>query len=111
MARIRTAMAVLRTLQSLRRSHLSEMRTGIGIITIALSILTILITTSNLYSIPDVFLLLSALITIDAILVVFGSHLVIKALKEIRRIERREKAIDFGLDDISTVFRMLFKKH
>ncbi len=84
------------------------MRTGIGIITIAISVLMVLITTSQLYVLQDVLYLVTALVIIDAALVVIGSYLVIKALREIRRIERREQAIDFDLDDLATLFGRLF---
>ncbi len=106
--RVRTAMAIVRTFESLRRSRLSEMRTGIGLITIALSILAILITTSRLYIVQDVFLLITALVSIDAILIALGTHLVIKALRAIRRIERKEKTIDFDFDNLSVLFRKFF---
>ncbi len=106
--RVRTAMAIVRTLEALRRSRLSEMRTGIGIITIALSILAILITTSRLYVLQDVFLLITALVTIAAILIILGTHLVTKALRAIRKIERKAKAIDFSCDNVSVLFRKFF---
>lgn len=82
---LRTTLAVIRTIEAEKRTHLSELRTGIGILTIPMSLLTILIATSNYYTYEDVLGFIIGL-TIGVIcLSVVGGYLVVDALRRIRK--------------------------
>lgn len=81
---LRTALAFIRTIDAEKRTHLSELRTGIGILTIPMSLLTILIATSNYYSIDQVLTFIAGLAVCIALLFVIGGYLVYSSLKRIR---------------------------
>ncbi len=85
---LRTTLAIIRTIEAEKRTHLAELRTGIGILTIPMSLLTILIATSNYYSFEDVFGFIFGLIVGIICLSVVGAYLVIRALRSIRKDER-----------------------
>ena len=88
---LRTTLAVIRTIEAEKRTHLSELRTGIGILTIPMSLLTILIATSNYYTYEDVLGFIIGL-TIGVIgLSVVGGYLVVDALRKIRKSGRLRK--------------------
>ncbi len=100
-------LAAIRTIEAEKRTHLSELRTGIGILTIPLSLLTILVATSNYYSVQDVFIFIVGLIIGIILLAVVGSFLVIKSLQRLRTDHslRRETCNDTGefLRDLSSI--------
>jgi uncharacterized membrane protein YidH (DUF202 family) len=64
---INTALALIRTIDAEKRTHLAELRTGIGILTIPMSLLTILIATSDYYSVEAMFPLI--LIVVSGIII------------------------------------------
>ena len=78
-------LAIIRTLEAEKRTHLAELRTGIGILTIPLSLLTILIATSNYYSVNEALVFIFGLVTGIIIMAVIGMYLVIRALIKLRR--------------------------
>ncbi|MHA3962981.1 MAG: hypothetical protein AM325_005525 [Candidatus Thorarchaeota archaeon SMTZ1-45] len=81
---IRTSLAFIRTIDAEKRTHLAELRTGIGIMTIPMSLLTILIATSNSYSIGEVLGYMVALVASIIFLFLIGGHLVFSSLRKIR---------------------------
>ena len=82
---IRTTLAFIRTIDAEKRTHLEELRTGIGILTIALSLMTILIATSNSYTLSEVLGYIVALGVGIVFLLLIGSHLVMSSLRRLRR--------------------------
>lgn len=94
---IRTALAFIRTIDAEKRTHLAELRTGIGILTIPMSLLTILIATSNYYSIEHVFGYIAGLIIGIILLFLIGGYLVYSSLRRIRADDR----LRLECDDLS----------
>lgn len=82
---IRTSLAFIRTIDAEKRTHLAELRTGIGIMSIPMGLLTILIATSNSYSITQVLGYMALLIVTIVMLFLIGGHLVFSSLKRLRR--------------------------
>jgi uncharacterized membrane protein YidH (DUF202 family) len=91
---LRTSLAFIRTIDAEKRTHLAELRTGIGILTIPMSLLTILIATSNYYSISHVFGYIVALSAGIVLLSLVGGYLVANALKKIRKDDNLRKRCD-----------------
>ncbi|TXT57022.1 MAG: hypothetical protein BAJATHORv1_20620 [Candidatus Thorarchaeota archaeon] len=90
---LKTTLAIIRTIEAEKRTHLAELRTGIGIMTIPLSLLTILIATSNYYNVYDVIGFVIALVIGIVALLVIGITLVRRAFYRIRRSDLdRDKA-------------------
>jgi uncharacterized membrane protein YidH (DUF202 family) len=84
---VRTSLALIRTLDAEKRTHLAELRTGIGILTIPMSLLTILIATSNYYSIESVLSFIVGLVFGIIALALIGTYLVVQAFQKIRKTE------------------------
>lgn len=80
-----TTLAVIRTIEAEKRTHLAEMRTGIGILTIPMSLLTILIATSNYYLVEDVLTFIVGLVIGIICLSIVGGYLVIDSLGDLRK--------------------------
>ncbi|MHA1938330.1 MAG: hypothetical protein ACXABV_07115 [Candidatus Thorarchaeota archaeon] len=91
---LRTSLAFIRTIDAEKRTHLAELRTGIGILTIPMSLLTILIATSDYYSVSDVLALVGGLVIGIVILLLIGAHLVFSSLRKIRGDDRLRAACD-----------------
>ena len=87
-ADLRTTLAVIRTIEAEKRTHFAQLRTGVGILTIPMSLLTILIATSNYYSIGDVFAFIVALVFGIICMSAIGGYLVASALKKLRKNEQ-----------------------
>ena len=66
-----------------KRTSLSVMRTGIAVLALPLSVLSILIATSKYYDIFHVLKMLIPLIVINAILIIIGSFLVVRSFLKI----------------------------
>ena len=94
---IRTALAFIRTIDAEKRTHLAELRTGIGILTIPMSLLAILIATSIYYSVNQVLGYIVGLIIGIVLLFLIGGHLVFYSLRKIRRDDR----LRLQCDDLS----------
>ncbi|MGY5876277.1 MAG: hypothetical protein RTU30_11070 [Candidatus Thorarchaeota archaeon] len=92
-------LALIRTIEAEKRTHLAELRTGIGILTIPMSLLTILIATSNYYNPAEVFSFIFGLVIGVIALSFIGSFLVYWSLKNLRReyTLRNKVCIDTGL--------------
>lgn len=67
-----------------KRTSLSVLRTGIAVFTLPLSVLTILIATSNYYHVFKILALLIPLLVLCLGLVALGIYLIIKASRSIR---------------------------
>jgi uncharacterized membrane protein YidH (DUF202 family) len=68
-----------------KRTSLSSLRTGMAVMAIPISVLSLLIVTSQYYSILDVLALLVPLMVITALLVLLGGYLIIRAIIKIYR--------------------------
>jgi uncharacterized membrane protein YidH (DUF202 family) len=91
---MRTALAFIRTIDAEKRTHLAELRTGIGILSIPMSLLTILIATSNYYSVSQVLSLILGLVVGIIVLLVIGAYLVYSSMKRLRSDQRLRKSCD-----------------
>ncbi|MFW9798919.1 MAG: hypothetical protein ACFFD9_00640 [Candidatus Thorarchaeota archaeon] len=83
-----TALAIIRTIEAEKRTHLAELRTGIGILTIPLSLLAILVATSSYYSIGEVMGFMIGLSIGILVLAIIGMYLVSRSLTRLRSDER-----------------------
>ena len=81
---LRTSLSVIRTIEAEKRTHLAELRTGIVILTIPMSLLTILIATSDYYMIDQVLSFITGLVFGIICLSVVGSYLVVSAFRKLR---------------------------
>ena len=86
-----------------KRTSLSIMRTGIAVITLPLSVLTILVVTSKYYRIFEILTLFVPLVTLCVGLTVWGVYLIIRASRSIRHYDamiRKLKLDDSRLKEI-----------
>lgn len=81
---LRTSLSVMRTIEAEKRTHLAELRTGIGILMIPMSLLTILIATSQYYIINQVLTFIVGIVIGIIGLAVIGSYLVVSSLLKLR---------------------------
>jgi uncharacterized membrane protein YidH (DUF202 family) len=68
-----------------KRTTLAVMRTGIGVFTLPLSVVTVLVATSRYYDVFETYHLLLPLLGICAGLVVLGIYLVHRSVRRIRK--------------------------
>lgn len=99
---VRITLSFIRTIEAEKRTHLAELRTGIGILTIPLSLLTILIATSNYYEPLTVLPYIMSLILGIFGLSVVGTYLLVRSLRSIRACE---KLLDETSMDTATLAR------
>ena len=85
---LRTTLAIIRTIEAEKRTHLAQLRTGIGILTIPMSLLTILIATSEYYMIDQVLTFIAGLVFGIIVLSVVGGYLVVNALIKLRKSDK-----------------------
>ncbi len=83
----RTILALIRTIEAEKRTYLAELRTGIGIFTIPMSLVTILIATSRYYDIVEVFPMIVLIGTGAVALLVIGGYLTVRSLMRLRNNE------------------------
>jgi uncharacterized membrane protein YidH (DUF202 family) len=86
-----------------KRTSLSILRTGIAVITLPLSVLTILVVTSKYYRIYEILTLFIPLLVLCVGLAVWGIYLIVKASKSIRHYDamiRKLKLDDSRLKEI-----------
>lgn len=86
-----------------KRTSLSILRTGIAVITLPLSVLTILVVTSKYYRIFEILTLFIPLVVLCVGLTVWGVYLIVKASKSIRHYDtmiRKLKLEDSRLKEI-----------
>jgi uncharacterized membrane protein YidH (DUF202 family) len=77
-----------------KRTILAYLRTGIGILMIPLSLLTILIATSSRYEVSDVLWMLLALGAGFILFMVFGIWMVVQAFRQLRAVDMRLKELE-----------------
>jgi len=85
-----------------KRTTLAVMRTGIGVFTLPLSVVTVLVATSRYYNVLETYHLLVPLLGVCAGLVVLGIYLVHRSVRRIRRQDaliNKIKQQDPGLAD------------
>ena len=68
-----------------KRTTLAVMRTGIGVFTLPLSVVTVLVATSRYYDVLDTYHLLAPLLLVCAGLIVLGIYLVHRSVRRIKR--------------------------
>jgi len=85
---LRTTLAIIRTIEAEKRTHLAQLRTGIGILTVPMSLLTILIATSEYYMIDQVLTFIAGLVFGIIVLSVVGGYLVVNALIKLRKSDK-----------------------
>jgi uncharacterized membrane protein YkgB len=71
-----------------KRTALATLRAGTAVLILPLSVLSVLITTSQYYRITHVLGLLVPLLVVAAALVVLGAYLIISSLVRVRRYDR-----------------------
>lgn len=71
-----------------KRTSLAMMRTGIAVLALPLSVLSVLIATSKYYDVLNVLHLLIPLGIMNLVLIVFGTHLIVRSLIQIRRYDQ-----------------------
>lgn len=71
-----------------KRTSLAAMRTGIAVFALPLSVLSVLVATSQYYNFPRVIHLLIPLLSICAAMVFLGSYLVIRSLIRLHHYDR-----------------------
>jgi anaerobic C4-dicarboxylate transporter len=79
----------IQVLLSEKRTALSTMRSGIAVFALPLSVLSVLIATSRNYNIGHVMPLLVPLLFLNLALVVLGSWLVFRSLRNVHHYDRR----------------------
>ena len=68
-----------------KRTSLSVLRTGIAVLVLPLSILSVLIATSRFYDFSQVLVLIMPVLILLFLLVIFGVYLIIRAALRMRR--------------------------
>lgn len=96
---LRMTLSLIRTIEAEKRTHLAELRTGIGILTIPFSLTTILIATSNYYEIEAVLGLISGLVIGILVLASVGGYLVVRSLRRIRETDRLRAGMRLDVSD------------
>ncbi len=71
-----------------KRTAMALMRTGIAVFALPLSVLSLLIATSKYYNAVHVLNLILLLAVINLALLVLGTHLIVRALRQLRRYDR-----------------------
>ena len=95
-----TALAIIRTIEAEKRTHLAELRTGIGILTIPMSLLAILVATSSYYSIQEVLGFIIGLSIGILVLATIGMYLVVRSLTRIRHDEKLKDSSSLHTEQI-----------
>jgi hypothetical protein len=99
-------MSEIQLLLAEKRTSLATLRTGITVFVLPLSVLTILVSTSNFYNVFEVPYFLIPLIGICIFLIVLAIYLITRAIKNIRKFD--EKIAEIKKKDI--VIERLFPK-
>lgn len=104
-------MALIRTIEAEKRTHFAELRTGIGVMAIPLSLLTILIATSDYYSVGQVIGLIIGLIIGIIVLVAIGMYLVVDSLKRLKHKRRLLRRLGLDSESIGTKVKERLEDH
>ncbi len=71
-----------------KRTSLAVMRTGIAVLVLPLSVLSVLIATSRYYNVLNVLYLLVPLAVLNLALIAIGAYLIIRAMLRMRNYDR-----------------------
>ncbi len=71
-----------------KRTSLSVMRTGIAVLVLPLSVMSVLVATSKYYDIINVLHFLLPLLLLCAALIILGTYLIIRAIFKLRQQDR-----------------------
>ena len=71
-----------------KRTSMAMMRTGIAVFALPLSVLSLLIATSRYYDVVHVLYLIIPLAVVNVALLALGTHLVSRALRQLRRYDQ-----------------------
>jgi hypothetical protein len=82
-------MSQIQLLLAEKRTSLATLRTGITVFVLPLSVLTILVSTSEFYDVVDVPYFLLPLIGICIFLIILAIYLIIRAIRNIRDYDRK----------------------
>ena len=93
----------LQLLLAEKRTSLSTMRTGIAILALPISVLSVLIATSRLYDITQVLNFLIPLLIILTILAVLGLYLIIRSIRKIIRYDHHIQKIKERHEELSSL--------
>lgn len=77
-----------------KRTVLAYLRTGIAVLMLPMSIVTILIATSSQYEISEVLTMLSIMIIISGILIVVGVTMVVQAFRQLSAVNRKLRSLE-----------------
>ena len=67
-----------------KRTSLAAMRTGIAVIALPLTVVSVLIATSKYYDVLHVLHFLIPLVTLNLVMIVFGAYLIIRSIIRMR---------------------------
>lgn len=92
-----TKLAVIRTIEAEKRTYLAELRTGIGVLAIPLSLLTILIATQRYYDPAEVIVFIIALLAGAILMSILGTTLVYRSFNRLRTAENDKKTASMNI--------------
>ncbi len=107
-AKMRTALAAIRTLEAIRRSKLAEFRTGISVLAVTLSIFTVLVSTSSFWNPATVFFLLIIVAILIVVLLVVGVFFFYRGLHGMREIDQRREKLAIDADSLDQMYQDIF---
>jgi uncharacterized membrane protein YidH (DUF202 family) len=88
-----------------KRTSLSVLRTGIAILVLPLSVLSVLIATSRLYGTTDVLHFLVPVLAISTVLTLLAFYLIVRALHRIHVVDRHIAQLKHGSRLITELLR------
>ncbi len=91
-----TKLAVIRTIEAEKRTYLAELRTGIGVLAVPLSLLTILIATQRYYDPAEVIVFIIALVAGAILMSILGATLVYRSFNRLRTAEHDKKTVSMN---------------
>ena len=103
-AKMRTTLAAIRTLEAIRRIKLAELRTGISVLAINLSIITVLISTCAFWNPANILSLLVIVAVLLVVLSIIGVFFFYRGLKGMRDIDQRPDQLTFDVDSLDKMY-------
>lgn len=85
-------MAQIQVLLAEKRTSLAVFRTGAVLLALPISIITVLITTSDFYTVENVWQFFTFLIAVCTALVVMGLYMCVRSWRRVRKVDHR---VDF----------------
>ncbi len=84
-----------------KRTSLSVMRTGIAVLVLPMSVISVLIVTSKYYDITNILFLLVPLGILNLALLILGPYLIIRSISRMRKYDKHIHQIKFKYSEIS----------